>query len=819
MRYVNVIVPLSIDGVLTYSVPDETATDLKVGMRVLVPLGKKKIYTGIVYATDVIPPDNYQVKPVINQIDESPIITQHQIKLWEWIADYYMCTLGEVYKAAIPSVLKLESETHVSVNDDFIAVSPLPPSLQRIMDCLSDGKEHTIDELVRLTGVKSVVSSVNRLIDLGAVTVDEHVTDKYKPRYTYYVSLNSRITTPELLQQAIDSLRRAPKQQQLLLTYLDLTKFDETAEIVEYPRDELLKTVQTDNNILRQLVDKQIFSLTARQTDRKLTETAECNVKRPDLTDVQKSAFNDINKQWETKDVVLLHGVTSSGKTEIYIKLIETELVKGRQVLYLVPEIALTTQLTDRLQAVFGERLGIYHSKFSDAERAETYRNLLTNKSYDVIIGVRSSVFLPFRRLGLVIVDEEHDGSYKQQEPAPRYHARNAAIMLAVMSGAKVLLGTATPSMESYQNAINGKFGLTEIKTRYRNIRLPEIELVDLKQSYQRKEIEGHFSDILIKQIGNVLENKRQVILFQNRRGFAPYISCTSCGYVPKCVNCDVSLTVHKRHNLLTCHYCGYSISIPVRCPSCGKSEFTNHGFGTERIEDEISKLFPSARIGRMDLDTTHTRHSYEKIIHDFSEHRIDILVGTQMVTKGLHFDDVSLVAVLNADSMLGIPDFRAFEHTFQMLEQVSGRAGRKDSQGIVMIQTRQPESLLLQQVKNHDFIGFFQQQIAERQMFRYPPFYWMIQIVLKHRDESKVRYVSEQLQRRLTAVFGKRVSTVIVPVVAWVQNMHIRNIVIKIEKQASYPKAKQLLRNEIDTISQLPDGKSAIIYTDVDPL
>ncbi len=818
MRYVNVIVPLSINGVLTYCVPEETEVDLKVGMRVLVPLGKKKIYTGIVYAIDVIPPDNYAVKSIISLIDESPIITLQQIKFWEWIADYYMCTLGEVYKAAIPSVLKLESETRVSVNDDFIAISPLPTNQQRILDCLSDGKEHTIDELARLTGVKSVINCINRLIDIGAVMVNEQVTDKYKPKYTYYVTLHPRIATPELLRQTIDSLRRAPKQQRLFLRYLELTNFDETAEIVEYPRDELLRETQTDSNILKQLSDKQVFVLTAKQTDRKLTKTAECNTQSPDLTEVQQTSFCEINKQWETKDVVLLHGITSCGKTEIYIKLIEAELRKGKQVLYLVPEIALTTQLTDRLQAVFGERLGIYHSKFSDAERAETYRNLLTNKSYDVIIGVRSSVFLPFRRLGLVIVDEEHDGSYKQQDPAPRYHARNSAIMLAVMSRGKVLLGTATPSMESYQNAITGKYGLTEIRTRYRDIRLPKIELVDLKQSYQRKEIEGHFSDELIKRISQELENNRQIILFQNRRGFAPYVSCLSCGYVPKCVNCDVSLTVHKSRNLLSCHYCGYSVTIPNKCPSCGKSEFTNHGFGTERVEDEILQLFPNARVRRMDIDTTHTRHSYEKIIHDFSEHRIDILVGTQMVTKGLHFDDVSLVAVLNADSMLNIPDFRAFERAFQMLEQVSGRAGRNRNQGVVMIQTRQPESLLLQQVKNHDFIGFFHQQIAERQMFRYPPFYRLMQVVLKHRDENKVRYIAELLQRRLVVIFGKRVSPVIVPVVAWVQNMHIRNIVIKIENQASYPKAKQLLRNETEAVSQLPDGKSTNIYIDVDP-
>ncbi len=815
--YIDVIVPLAIEGTLTYQIEPPFEIEPLVGMRVLVPLGKKKIYTGIIYALNSKQPEHYNAKSVICILDSAPTVTTMQLKLWDWIADYYMCSLGEVCKAALPSALKLESETKVRINEDFEATSVLPTPQQRILDILSDGKEHDIDELARQLELKTIIRHINQLLNIEAIIIDEQVSDKYKPRLTYKVALHNDISTPQQLQHVLDSLQRAPKQLQLMLEYLHLSNFTETGEVIEISRNELLQSANSTPTILKQLTGKHYLQITAHKISR-LNSDEIATKNSSTLSIQQQNALNDIHKHWQSKDVVLLHGVTSSGKTELYIKLIEATIAQGKQVLYLVPEIALTTQLTDRLRLIFGNRLGVYHSKYSDAERAEIYRDLLTDNKYQLILGVRSSIFLPFHRLGLVIIDEEHDTSYKQQDPAPRYHARNMGIVLAMQSKAKVLLGTATPSMESYQNAISGKYGLVTLTERYRNIRLPQIELVDLKESYRRKEIEGHFSDTLIKHISDTLTDKRQVILFQNRRGFAPYVCCSRCGFVPKCVNCDVALTVHKRTNIMSCHYCGYSISLTNTCPSCKQLTLKDHGFGTERIEEEVQQLFPEAKVARMDLDTTRSRRSYESIIHDFAEHKIDILVGTQMVTKGLHFDDVALVAVLNADSMMNIPDFRSHERTFQMLEQVSGRAGRKDKQGMVLIQTRQPEEFILQQVKNHDFIGFFNQQIAERQMFRYPPFYRLMQVVIKNRDESKVRYISDQLQKRLSGIFGKRVSMVIVPVIAWVQNQHIRHILLKIENQASYKQAKCLLKEQINIVDQMPDGKSTTIYVDVDP-
>jgi len=815
--YIEVIVPLAIDGTLTYRVDEPFDITPQEGMRVLVPLGKKKIYTGIIYKLNSNQSADYDTKAIICIIDSEPAITQKQIKLWEWIAEYYMCSLGEVYKAAMPSALKLESETKIHINEDFEATSALPTTQQRILDILSDGKEHNIDELARQLEIKTIIRHINHLLDIDAIIVEEHVDEKYKVKLTYKVALHPEISTPERLQRALDTLQRATKQQQLILEYLHLSAFTETGEVVEIDRNELLKKANSTSAILKQLLDKHYLQLIAHKTSRFNTDEI-ATKSSSQLNTEQENALNDIVRQWQTKDAVLLHGVTSSGKTEIYIKLIEQQINTGKQVLYLVPEIALTTQLTDRLRSVFGKRLGVYHSKYSDAERAEIYNDLLNNKKYDIILGVRSSIFLPFQRLGLVIVDEEHDGSYKQQDPAPRYNARDTSIVLAVQNKAKVLLGTATPSMESYQNAKIGKYGLTTITTRYRNIRLPQIELVDLKESYRRKEIDGHFSDILTKRITDTLSAGKQVILFQNRRGFAPYVCCSRCGYVPKCVNCDVALTIHKKTNIMSCHYCGYSTRLTNICHSCKQLTLKEHGFGTERIEEEVQQIFPNAKVARMDLDTTRSRRSYENIIHDFANHKIEILVGTQMVTKGLHFDDVSLVAVLNADSMMNIPDFRSYERSFQMLEQVSGRAGRKDAQGIVLIQTRQPEETILQQVQKHDFTAFFEQQIAERQMFRYPPFYRLMQVTIKNRDESKVRYIAEQLQQRLANIFGRRVSMVIVPVIAWVQNQHIRHIILKIENQASYSKAKVLMREQIKTVSQMPDGKSTIIYVDVDP-
>lgn len=816
--YINVIVPLALKGVLTYSVPPEIEGVPQVGTRVLVQIGKKKIYTGIICRLDVLPDNDITIKPILCILDNKPIISSLQLRFWTWIADYYLCTIGEVCKAALPTALKLESETRVAVNDEFIADSPLPSVQQQILDLLGDGKQHDISELARKIDIKSIIRHINKLIDAGAVIVEEQVSEKYKPKFQAYVTLHPDISSPELLQQSLSALHRAPKQEKLFLTYLQLSDFEETGEPLEINQSDLLAAAESSVLILKQLVDKHVLQSVRKAVDRLPLKHADGRMSLL-LNEAQSQAYTSIINQWREKNVVLLHGVTSSGKTEVYIKLIEKVISEGKHVLYLVPEIALTTQLTDRLRAVFGDRLGVYHSKFSDAERAETYRNLLNNQRYDVLLGVRSSVFLPFNNLGLIIVDEEHDSSYKQQDPAPRYHARNAAIVLATLHGAKVLLGTATPAVETYYNAVNQKYGLVQLTQRYKNIRMPEVQLVDLRESYRRKEIEGHFSDLLVNKIALAIDNKKQVILFQNRRGFAPYLCCSACGYVPKCVNCDVALTVHKKRNILSCHYCGYSITLPDKCPSCGQQTLKNYGFGTERIEEEISQLFPNSVVKRMDLDTTRSKHSYESIIDDFARHKIDILVGTQMVTKGLHFDDVSLVAVLNADNLMNVPDFRSYERAYQLLEQVSGRAGRKTEQGEVIIQTRQPDEMMLQYVKNHDFIGFYNSQIAERQTFRYPPYYRLMQIVLKHRDETKVRYIADKLQQLLAQVFGRRVSVVIVPIVAWIQNQHIRQIMLRVESNASFPKAKQLLMEQISAVTQLPDGKTTSIYVDVDPV
>lgn len=812
--YAEIIVPLAINGTLTYHVPEDEPITPQIGMRALVQIGKKKIYTGIIHKlNENIPDMGYTIKPILSIIDNQPILTSLQLRLWEWIADYYMCSLGEVCKAALPNALKLESESRIWINDDFIAENPLPKNQQIILDALADGKEHTINELSKLTDIKSIVKHINTLAEMEAIYIDECVDDKYQQKIKLYVSLSTEYSSEVALHSLITALKRAPKQLSLLTTYLEETNY----KPLEIDRDYLLKKSNSNSTILKQLIDKNILTLTKKDVRRINFSNDNLNT-LPILSDAQQQAYHEIKTHFETKLVTLLNGVTSSGKTSIYTHLIDEQIKQGKQVLYLVPEIALTTQLTDRLKAIFGSKLGVYHSKYSDAERAEIYKGVLTDSGYEIIIGVRSAIFLPFSRLGLIIVDEEHDASYKQEDPAPRYNARNSAIMLASFCKAKVLLGSATPSIESYHNTQIGKYGLVNLTTRYKDIQLPQIELVDLKQSYKRKEYIGHFSDVLIAQINQCLSNNKQVLLFQNRRGFAPYISCKQCGFIPKCVNCDVALTMHKRYNKLVCHYCGYSINIPQDCPNCHNKTLTEHGFGTERIEDELIELFPQARIGRMDTDTTHSRKAYEKIINQFSNHELDILVGTQMITKGLHFDDVSLVAVLNADSLMNQPNYRAHEKTFQILEQVSGRAGRKGQQGLVMIQTQQPEELILTQVKNHDFNGFFEQQIEERKLFHYPPFYRIIEVTLKHRDERKLQYITMLLQNRLFAIFGKRISKVIVPVIAWVQNQHIRQIIIKIEAEASYVAAKKILQDNINIIKETPEGKNTIVSIDVDP-
>lgn len=745
IAYIDVILPLAIADTYIYSVPDSMQCP-PVGVRVLVPLGKKSI-TGVVYRPhDGAAPEGVKVRDILQVLDVAPVVTAQQIALWKWIARYYLCTLGEVLAAALPAGI---------IDDDYSAAT------------------------------------------------------------AHYVVLAPLYANGDRLQEVLDSLRRAPKQEHLLLTFLSLSADNQNAyKPVE--RRLLLETSGESGAVLRALMDKHILQDQEQTISRLRQYTG--NVTPPHSLDIQQQkALDAIRKAWQSHEVTLLHGVTSSGKTEVYIHLIANMLQDGRSVLYLVPEIALTTQLTDRLRSVFGQQLVVYHSRFSNAERVEIYYQVAHSKTPQVIIGARSAVFLPFNNLGIIIVDEEHESSYKQQDPAPRYHARSAAIIMARMFGAKVLLGTATPSVETYHNALTGKYGLVQMPERYQGLQLPRITMIDLQRQYHRKEMYGHFSDPLVLRMREEIARGKQIILFQNRRGYAPFLQCPNCGEVPRCVNCDVSMTYHKQTRTLVCHSCGYTISAPVLCPKC-HTPYREHGFGTERLEEEIQQYFPAARVARMDLDTTRNKDGYQRIIDDFAAHRVDILIGTQMVTKGLHFNDVSLVAVLQADTLLNQPDFRSYERAFQMLEQVSGRAGRTGSQGEVLIQTFDPANFVYALLRNHDYEGLYRQQIQERGQFRYPPFYRLIIITLKHHDYARLDAASRLLQSRLSGTFGKRCTGIIVPSVARVQNYHVRQIRLSVEATANITLAKRLLMEHIRFVQVQPDCRGTIILPDVDP-
>ncbi len=815
--YVDIILPLPLAGTFTYRIPDDLHAHVKPGVRVIVPFGKKKMHTGVVYMVHTLQPKvDYEVKDVLCVLDEKPSVTNIQLKLWEWIADYYMCSIGEVYKVALPSAMKLESETKVSINADYDGEHVLPPHLQQILERIADGKSYGIADLSKDLEVKNLMPSLNKLLAAGAIFVSENVEYKYKPKTESYVALHDSITSKEQLQPVFDQLKRADKQLALLMHYLDMSGYLLTNEAKLVKKNELLEKAGLTSALLKALVDRDILTVQKLRVDRlkQHTKTKSAN----ELNEVQQVAYDEIRKSWLQTPVTLLHGVTSSGKTEVYIKLIQDALRERKQVLFLVPEIALTTQLTDRLKDVFGEELGVYHSKFSNAERVEIYENLLNNKSYNVILGARSAVFLPFKQLGLILVDEEHDASYKQHDPAPRYNARNTAIVLAQMHHAKVLLGTATPAIDTYYNAKNAKYGLVNLHQRYKNIQLPQIDVVDTKEAYRKKCMTGHFSDVLVEMIQDTLARKEQIIVFQNRRGYAPYVECKACASVPHCMNCDVSLTLHKKQNLLVCHYCGHTERYVSKCKSCGTGVLSDRGLGTEKIEDELCKLFPEARISRMDLDTTRSKSAYQQLIGSFEKGQVDILVGTQMVTKGLNFENVSLVAVLNADTLLNQPDFRAYERAFQMLEQVSGRAGRMHRQGRVIIQTSNPTNEVIQQVVAHDYEQMYEKQLAERAEFRYPPYYRLMQIDIKHRDEHKLQIASEMLAKGLYKSFGDRCSHVILPLVTRTHNLYMRQVLLRIESHLSVVQAKQILKEHILFLQQNKATKGAIISVNVDP-
>lgn len=756
MHYVDVILPLPLEGTFTYSVPEPMVAQVRMGVRVLVPLGRSKTYTAMAVRLHSEKPE-FETRPIIQVIDAEPVLIEQQLRLWQWISTYYMSPIGDVFKAALPAGLKAE--------------------------------------------------------------------ENYRPKTVRCVTLPANLRSEQSLHMALTILKRALKQHQTFSTYLQLSHWSEIdgetppAHIAEIACDELQNAANASDAVLRQLIQRNFLELYHREVGR-LNTTGEYHPERiQPLSPAQQAAEDSIQKQFNEKNVVLLHGVTSSGKTEIYIHLIKKALDEGKQVLYLLPEIALTVQMTRRLQNVFGSRLGIYHSKYSDAERVEIWKKQLSSEPYDVILGARSAIFLPFTRLGFVIVDEEHETSFKQQDPAPRYHARSTAIMLARMyEGAKVLLGTATPSMESYHNACTGKYGYVQLTTRYKDVAMPEIRVVDTKDLYHRKMMRGAFSPDLLEAMRTALRNKKQVLLFQNRRGFAPMVECKVCGWVPKCKNCDVSLTYHRSMNLLTCHYCGYTYPVPKQCPNCESTELLGRGYGTEKIEDRVRELFPEARIARMDLDTTRSAGAYGRIIDDFSCGRTDILIGTQMITKGLDFSGVTVVGILNADTMLNYPDFRAYEQAFQMLSQVSGRAGRRDERGLVILQTKSADLPVIQQVVAGDFQTFAHDLLEERSMFRYPPFYHLVYVYLRHRNEQLVDSAAIEMASRLRQAFADRVLGPDKPAVARVKTESIRKIVIKLEQGINLPLARQCMAEARTQLLQDKRYAAMTVFFDVDP-
>ena len=760
MKYVDVILPVPLEGTFTYTVADEMAVACATGVRVLVPFGKSKTYAGVVVRVhdNGAPVAESKLKGVLSVLDASPVLLSHQLRLWQWIASYYMSPIGEVLNAALPAGLKADTA--------------------------------------------------------------------YRAKTETYLKLAPSYRSEQALHVALNMLVRSPKQHQTFMCYLHLAGFDEAYPSAdaswqpnEVTREELMNEARCTSAIIKRLTEQGLLEVYEKEVGR-LNHAGQPHPENiHPLSEPQQRAYDAILKQWQTRPVVLLHGVTSSGKTEIYIHLIQKAINEGLQVLYLLPEIALTVQMTQRLRRVFGDRLGVYHSKYSDAERVEIWRRQLSVRPYDVVLGARSAVFLPFQKLGLVIVDEEHESSFKQQDPAPRYHARSVAIVLAQMFGAQTVLGTATPSMESYYNAQTGKYGLVSLSTRFSGIELPEIDVVDIKDLRRRKLMNGPFSPQLLKAMREAFAAGRQVILFQNRRGFAPMVECRVCGWVPKCKNCDVSLTYHKRLNVLTCHYCGYTMPVPHVCPNCENPNLWGRGYGTEKIEDLIAELFPEVRVARMDLDTTRTRNAYERLIGEFGAGRTNVLIGTQMVTKGLDFDKVAVVGILDADSMLNYPDFRAYEQAFMMMSQVSGRAGRRGRRGRVILQTRSPGLPVIQQVVHNDYASFYKDLLAEREMFRYPPFYRLIYIYLKHKQDGLVEMAAQEMGAQLRHIFADRVLGPDKPSVARVKAMSIRKIVIKLENGIDQHRVREQLMHIRRQLLDQKAYRALHIYFDVDPI
>ncbi len=757
--FADIILPLALKGRLTYRIPDHLQDSVRPGVKVLVQLGNMKLYSGITGKVHNDNPDLKNIRPIIEVTDPDPVVNTRQLSLWHWISDYYMCSEGEVMRAAVPGVLFPEGKTS----------SPL--------------------------------------------------IEKFKPKRETFIELSAKFSDEEM-DQILDKLTKAPRQSELLTTYLYLTEYSAGSDIKPIRKSFLLKKSGSSPGHIEALVRKGIFTSVSLEVGR-LKSYSKNNEPLKKLSEAQLAAFKDICESFKVKDIVLLHGITSSGKTEIYIQMIEEQLKKGKQVLYLLPEIALTAQIIIRLQKHFGSVTGIYHSRFNDQERAEIWKRVADNScnsGYRLILGARSSIFLPFNNLGLVIVDEEHDGSYKQHDPAPRYHARDTSIVLAGLHKAKTILGSATPSVESYNNAVTGKYGLVELKERFGSIKLPSIILANTWEAYRKKLMVSHFTPELLNAIDEALGKNEQIILFQNRRGFSPYIECSECGWIPVCKQCAVNMTYHKNICKLLCHYCGYSVTMPSKCDSCGSTGMITRGFGTQKIEDEIKIVFPSVRVARMDQDTTRNRNSFNKIISAFEERRIDILIGTQMISKGLDFENLTVVGILNADNLLNYPDFRAHERSFQLMEQVSGRAGRRQKQGKVIIQTSDPDNKLIRMMLRHDYKNMYELQVGERKIFNYPPFCRMIRISLKHKSRGELNEFAGVLGNDLKTIFGQRVLGPEYPIISQIQLWYIKAIIIKIEKEKSIQKAREMIREALNRLEQRKGAAAIRIVIDVDP-
>lgn len=809
--FIDVILPIPIQKTFTYQVTEAEYEFVQRGMRVAVSFGNTKMYTGLIFRKHQTPPELYEAKDILQILDDKPIVNELQLKHWEWISKYYMCALGEVYKAALPSAFLLESETIVYQNKAFQNEEILNDEEFLIFEALQHQSQLTVYQISDILGKKKVLPIINELIQKSAIYIKEEVYEQYKPKLIKYVRLKEQYNDERFLEPLLAELSRAKKQREAVLSYFQMATSKKPIKAKDLEEHSGISSA-----VIKALVDKKIFEFYHIQTDR-ISYKGETNTLK-ELNEYQLEALEEIQTSFETKDVTLLHGVTSSGKTEVYTKLMQEVLDSGKQVLFLLPEIALTTQIIVRLQNYFGNQISVFHSKYSMNERVEVWNNVLDNKvKAQIILGARSSLFLPFSNLGLIVVDEEHETSYKQFEPSPRYNARDASIVLTNIHKSKILLGSATPSLESYFNAQENKYGFVELTRRFGNVQLPSIELVDIKEKHRKREMNGHFSDTLIKQIQTALDDKEQVILFQNRRGFSPIVECKTCGTSPQCPNCDVSLTFHKFRNELRCHYCNYQRAMPNSCGACGSNQLDTKGFGTEQIELELKELFPKFSIGRMDLDTTLGKHGYQKIIGAFEAREIDVLVGTQMLSKGLDFDNVSLVGILNADTMLNFPDFRAHERAFQLMVQVSGRAGRSKKRGKVMIQTYNPYHQILQQVSNTNYTAMYKEQLQERWQFHYPPYYRVIKITLKHKDYQKVDAGIHWLGKALQNVFRENVLGPSAPAISRIRNQYIKNLVIKIPPKQSLGKTKQQIGKIKNTFDAVKEFRPIRFIIDVD--